>query len=129
MSINQRSPDIEMINQVNKALEDAMRAGSAEQLTAIYTTDGKLLPPNNRMVSGAEDITDYWYGVIQSGVTEAHLTTEELDFYGETAVEVGSYVMLADTETADMGKYIVIWKNESGRWKYHRDIWNSNLVS
>jgi ketosteroid isomerase-like protein len=129
MSPDQNSPDIKMINQVNRELESAMRSGSAERLVAIYSNEGKLLPPNNRMVSGPEDIMDYWYGVIHSGITDAELTTEELDVYGETAVEVGSYVMQAGSETADMGKYVVIWKNENGQWKYHRDIWNSNLIS
>jgi ketosteroid isomerase-like protein len=27
---------------------------------------------------------------------------------------------------ADRGKYIVIWKNQGGLWKLHRDIWNSS---
>jgi hypothetical protein len=27
----------------------------------------------------------------------------------------------------DVGKYIVIWKWEQGRWQIYRDIWTSNL--
>jgi ketosteroid isomerase-like protein len=27
----------------------------------------------------------------------------------------------------DRGKYIVVWKDEGGKWKLHRDIWNSSL--
>jgi ketosteroid isomerase-like protein len=28
----------------------------------------------------------------------------------------------------DSGKFIVIWKQEGGRWKLHQDIWNSSLA-
>ena len=27
----------------------------------------------------------------------------------------------------DSGKFIVIWKQEGGQWKLHRDIWNSSM--
>jgi len=27
----------------------------------------------------------------------------------------------------DKGKYIVIWKQEEGQWKLHRDIFNSSM--
>ena len=27
---------------------------------------------------------------------------------------------------ADRGKYIVIWKNEGGSWKLHKDIFNTS---
>jgi ketosteroid isomerase-like protein len=27
----------------------------------------------------------------------------------------------------DQGKYIVIWKQDGGQWKLHRDIFNSSL--
>ena len=29
----------------------------------------------------------------------------------------------------DKGKYIVLWKLESGNWKMYRDIWTSDLPS
>ena len=127
MSSTQSLTNSYQIGLVNKELEEAMRTSDPQRLAAIYSTEGQLLPPNNRIVSGVEDITAYWRGVIAAGITEANLTTEELNFFGETALEVGSYVMQSGETTADIGKYIVIWKNENGHWKYHRDIWNSNL--
>jgi hypothetical protein len=30
-----------------------------------------------------------------------------------------------DGTTIDTVQYVVIWKQEDGRWKWHRDIWNS----
>ena len=28
--------------------------------------------------------------------------------------------------TADSGKYLVVWKNDGGSWKLHRDIWTTS---
>jgi ketosteroid isomerase-like protein len=117
-----------MINKVNTELADAMRAGSADRLAAIYSATGQLLPPNHAAVSGDSEINQYWQGVIDSGITNAKLDTVELEFFGDSAVEVGTYVMHQGEELADQGKYIVFWKKEGEQWKYHRDIWNSSLA-
>jgi hypothetical protein len=29
--------------------------------------------------------------------------------------------------TLDKGKYVVVWVNDNGTWKIHRDIFNSDL--
>ena len=55
------------------------------------------------------------------------LETVELDAQGETAIEVGRYILKTDRgAVADQGKYIIIWKHSGGTWKLHRDIWNTN---
>ena len=30
--------------------------------------------------------------------------------------------------TTDVGKYVVVWKNDAGTWKLHIDIWNTNAA-
>ena len=52
--------------------------------------------------------------------------SDDVDASGETAVEVGRYRLTAGDAEADHGKYIVVWKNVDGRWKLHRDIWNTS---
>ena len=42
--------------------------------------------------------------------------------------EVGSYSMTDKSgKEIDKGKYIVLWKMEDGKWKLHRDIFNSDM--
>lgn len=61
------------------------------------------------------------------GLKEAVLETVELDAQGETAIEIGRYTLKAEGgAVADQGKYIVIWKSDSGSRKLHQDIWNTN---
>ncbi len=120
--------DAVAIEAVNQEIEDAIAAGSAERFTAIYTSDAQLLPPNSPIVEGSEEILKFWQIALKSGVTSAQLETLELTHDDKTAVEIGTYVMkLADGSLADEGKYMIHWKVEDGAWKYHRDMWSSNL--
>jgi len=61
------------------------------------------------------------------GITAATLETVEVEGHGQTAIEVGRYRLLAAGDAvADQGKYIVVWKNDNGTWKLHRDIWTTS---
>jgi ketosteroid isomerase-like protein len=62
------------------------------------------------------------------GVKGATLTTLDVDGQGETAYEVGKYALTGEGgKVLDNGKYIVVWKREQGKWRLHRDIWNSSM--
>ncbi len=117
----------EDIEAVDREFEAAMRAGSASRLTDVYTRTGQALPPNAAMISGRESIMAFWQGAIDMGIASAELKTVELEEHGDTAIQVGEFLLkTADGTVADNGKYIVIWKQEDGAWKWHRDIWNSS---
>jgi uncharacterized protein (TIGR02246 family) len=115
------------IEACNRQFMDAFGRGDAKGLAALYTTDGQALPPNGEMASGAQAIQAVWQGAMDAGLKEARLETIEADQHDDTAYEVGRYTLLVEGgQTADTGKYIVIWKQEGGQWKLHRDIWNSS---
>ena len=59
---------------------------------------------------------------------KAKLETVELEDHGTTAVEVGCYTLSGGGQVMDSGKFIVIWKQEGGQWKLHRDSWNSSMA-
>lgn len=47
---------------------------------------------------------------------------------GQYALEVGEYSLFGDDQTlTDRCTIMVLWKNEGGAWKMHRDTWNSSL--
>ncbi len=99
----------------------------AAELASLYTANGQLLPANSDVVSGAAGIQEFWQGAFDQGLREAVLETVELEDHGDTATEVGRYTLKADGgAVADPGKYIVIWKNDGGAWKLHRDIWTTS---
>ena len=114
----------------NKAFMKVFGKGDSAQLASLYTKNGKLLPPNSDVISGVEGIRVFWQGVMKMGIKGAKLETTEVEGQEGGAYEVGKYVLSgAQGEVMDRGKYIVIWKSQRGKWKLHRDIWNSSLLA
>jgi len=112
----------------NRAFGEAVHAGDTAAIGALYSADGAVLPPNGTKATGRAAVTEFWASALTAGIASAVLTTEEV-FYagGDTATEIGSAVLSAkDGSVVDEGKYIVLWKQEDGAWRLHRDIWNSN---
>ncbi len=115
------------IEAVDAEFEAALKAGSASRLAAVYTKDGQALPPNGPIVSGREALEVFWQGAVDAGIASAELETVELEEFGDSAVQIGRYLLkAADGTTADVGKLMILWKKEDGEWRWHRDIWNSS---
>jgi ketosteroid isomerase-like protein len=100
-------------------------------LDDIYTSDARVLPPGAPMVSGREAIRQFWKGVVESlNGKSAVLSTVDLMPAGDGVVEIGAATLSAEPPgqaavTMEV-KYVVYWRQEAGRWKWHVDIWNTN---
>ncbi len=114
------------IESANKAFTAAFKRGDGAAMANLYTREGQLLPANSDVVRGTEAIREFWQRVVGMGLKDASLETIEVEAHGDTAIEVGRYRLLADAGVADQGKYLVVWKNEGGTWKLHRDIWTTS---
>jgi uncharacterized protein (TIGR02246 family) len=116
------------IEAANKEFVAAFGRGDAAGVAARYTQDGQLFPPNYDVMSGREAIQAFWQVVLDMGIKPAHLQTVEAERQGDVIIEVGTYVLHGEgSQVVDKGKYIVIWKQEGGQWKLHRDIFNTNM--
>ena len=115
---------------IDDAIQDFMTKANQQDAAGVagfYTTNGCVMPSNSDIISGAENIQAFWQGLFDMGIKGLVLETIELEDHGDTAIEVGRYTLKADGgAVADVGKLIVIWKNEDGSWKVHRDIFNTN---
>ena len=81
----------------------------------------------NRM-TGTAAITGFFSGGYALGIRNGKLTTEEVMGGPEVVSESGKYIISDSAgKTMDEGKYMVLWKQENGKWKMYRDIWNSDL--
>jgi uncharacterized protein (TIGR02246 family) len=114
------------IEAANREFMAAFGKGDAAGIAALYASDAQVLPPNSDVIRGSEAIREFWQGAIGLGLTGATLETVEVDASGDTAIEVGRYRLTAGEAQADRGKYIVVWKEQGGRWKLYRDIWNTS---
>lgn len=115
------------IHEGNERFKQAVRASDAAATPSLYTKDGTILPPNGEAVSGSDSMEAFWQIAFESGVTEARPVTQEVIAMGEYALEVGEYSLFAKDDLIDRGKIMVLWKNEDGVWRMHRDTWNSSI--
>lgn len=100
-------------------------------LDLIYTADARILPPGAPMIEGREAIKKFWADMVTgANAKSAVLTSIDVMASGEGAVEIGKAVLTvapAGQPEAQMeAKYVVHWKQEDGRWKWHVDIWKVN---
>jgi len=98
-------------------------------LDEIYTANAYILPPGGPMVSGRPGITEFWSNLIQSvNATAAVLKSIEVLPTGDGVVEIGQATLAIQPEGQAASslevKYVVYWRQEDGKWKWHVDIWN-----
>ncbi len=116
------------IDKINAQFEAGFTNGEAKTIADVYTQDAQILPPNSKIITGYDAILAFWQGAIDMGITSADLDTIELDEQGDTAIEIGKYVLKGESDNVlDEGKYIVVWKKRNAGWKYFRDMWSSAL--
>lgn len=126
ISITQSNPAVE-ITAANDEFMQCFGQGNAAGVAALYTREGQLLPPNSDFVWGQEAIQAFMQIAMQNGVQGVQLESLEVEEHGDIAVEMGRYAFLgAEAQILDEGKYLVLWKQVSGQWKLHRDIFNSS---
>ncbi len=112
-----------------KTFVESLNGGDAAGVAAHYTDDAALLPPDAARVDGREGIQGVWQALIDAGVRDVAVTTQEVDDFGDVANDVGTISATAPSEDGGRvqlaGKYVVVWKRGGdGTWRLHRDIWN-----
>lgn len=106
---------------------EAIREGKIDAFDDIYTVDATILPPGAELIQGRDSIKRFWQQAIEGlGLQDAKLTSLDVQAAGEGAVEVGRAELTLGDGQRLAGKYVVHWKQEDGRWKWHTDIWNMN---
>lgn len=111
----------------NKVFGGSFATGDSVAFANCYTSDGCIYNSNMPKVCGMAGIKTFASMGYQSGIRNIVLTTEEVMGGKEAVVETGKYeVFVANNVSVEKGKFVVAWKEENGKWKMHRDIWNSD---
>lgn len=107
--------------------ETALNAGDIETLMANYTSDARILPPNEKAASGTEAVRAAFGSMIDAGITGS-LTSIEAAVSGDIGYNVGTYALSAGGDVVDTGKYLETWqRGADGQWRISNDIWNSDM--
>jgi len=115
------------IAEANGRFMSSFAARDAAAIGRLYTSDAQALPPGGDVAYGPDAIAAVFRGAMDAGVRKVQLKTVELSGLGPVVIEVGRNVVEGDAGAEiDHGKYIVIWKQDGGALKIHRDFWNSS---
>jgi len=99
-----------------------------DELTALYSIDGKIFPAGEDISSGHEAIKKRWTLPKGMKLVSHKVTPKEIRIIEEYAYDYGYYKMTIvnkkGRETISKGNYIIIWKKVNNDWKIYLDIWN-----
>jgi ketosteroid isomerase-like protein len=92
----------------------------------LYTADAKFFGQNQAASVGTAQLQSLFNAFVTAGYT-FELTTAEVLGNENALVEEGTYVINANGQKVDTGKYIAVWKKQDGKWKIYRDCPSSDL--
>lgn len=117
------------IIEMNKTYSDRFVKNDTAFYYERYCKDAEVYSPGVPVVKGRDSIISFFY---QDGKNkEAKIELPTGNFYGnsELVVEEGLY-NFPDGKggSFDKGKFIALWKQEAGKWKLFREIWNTDIT-
>ena len=96
--------------------------------TDRYCIDAQVFSPNMPVITGRDSIMKFFQG--DGSGTDVIMELPIGNVYGDEnlVIEEGTY-NFPDGKggSFDKGKFIALWKQEEGKWKLYREIWNTDL--
>ena len=97
------------IDRGNAQMVAAMNSGRIDDVIPLYTADAIVLAPNAPPMAGHGAIRQFWSAVAGMKMSGVTLTTDQVEVYGDVAIETGSYTMTltppgASSPVNDRGK-------------------------
>jgi ketosteroid isomerase-like protein len=114
------------IDSINLKFTVQFKNFDSTALAAHYSTDAEMLFPNEEPIIG-KNILSTWGSWIRSAIKDSTLdfTFTSTDLAGDNnfLIETGAFERKDPKKTVkSKGKYVAIWKQETGQWKLYRDI-------
>lgn len=106
----------------------AVNKGDSIAVANCYTTDAKMMGPNEKAIVGRPAIKKVFGNWIKSGMPT--LTMKTVEIWGNEelmAAEEEWAFSDKDGKILDSGKSIELFKMENGKWKMFRDCYNSDM--
>ncbi len=112
---------------MNESYSERFMTNDTAYYISRYCKNAEIYCPGVVAVKGRDSIINFFY---QNGTNkEAKIELPIGNVYGnnDLVIEEGTY-NFPDGKGGnfDKGKFIAIWKEEDGKWKLFREIWNSD---
>ncbi|CAF2834431.1 unnamed protein product [Rotaria sp. Silwood2] len=91
----------DIVDAANRRFEELFNSNKLNELVELYTSNGKLLPPDKNKYERREQIKQFWESTKSAGVNNLYLTIETvLEAGNDRLVETSSY-----EHSLDKGNY------------------------
>ncbi len=109
---------------VTATWSQALNAGDAATLAALYADGARVLPPGGPALVGRGDIESYWKADIGEGGTTTTVTPAAATTQGDLLHVEGSYEAKGkDGATLARGQYEQLWARTDGAWRIQHEFW------
>ena len=112
----------------NAEWNQAFNKGDAAAVAKLYTSDTKLLPPADKIVSGDKEILAFWRSLIDAGVTDHKIETLQIEEAGDTAVMAGKWQAMGKDAQGKAaifkGNVMKVLERQGDTWKTSLHTWN-----
>ena len=112
----------------NTEWNQAFNKGDAGALAKLYTSDAKLLPPADKIVSGDKEILAFWRSLIEADVTDHKIETVQIEEAGNTAVVAGKWQAMGKDAQGKAaifkGSVMKVLERQGDTWKTSLHTWN-----
>jgi uncharacterized protein (TIGR02246 family) len=102
-----------------------------DDLVDLYAADAVVLRSNVPPVRGTAAIREFFFTVLEAGLSEAELEPLRVELLGEVAFEAGRCKTLVPVAMGkrreERGKYLIVSVRLNGEWKVMADCWSSDL--
>lgn len=123
------------INAVKKIIQDKndafMKAHilrDTATLNNMYAKGAKVFAPNSEVVSDQATIKAMNLEWVNYDIKEAREVSTAVYGNEDYVIDEGTYYMSFGADSiVDKGKYMNVWKQEDGKWKMFRNMWNSSV--
>jgi ketosteroid isomerase-like protein len=106
------------IDEANRNFMDLVSKGDSVGLANFYTEDAKFMMGDAPSAVGRANIQKAMSDIIKSGVTKVDLRTKDVFGTEELLAEEGELTIFVKDVAVSEDKYIVLWKNEFGKFKF-----------
>jgi len=103
-----------------------------DDLVDLYVPDAMVLRPNVPAVRGTAAIREFFFGLIDAGMSDIELDPLRSELFGDFGYEAGRCKSLVPVAMGkrreERGKYLVmLGRQPNGEWKIVADSWSSDL--
>lgn len=115
------------VDSLNKIYGDRFKSNDTALYADRYCKDAVIMPEQMPQVKGRDSIRNFNYNDGKNKDFKVAITATNIYGGPDVVVEEGYYTFPGDDGVIyDKGKFIAIWKQEDGKWKLYREVWNTD---